>query len=94
MVIVMFNSYSNSVKINAVTGSILKNHPKSWFETFHLRSKRADVLLNPNGCKDLPYSQRRGVTVLQMVVCGDMEVIAECVYTEDFMEVSDDNQYI
>lgn len=29
---------TQSIKINAVTGSILKNHPKSWFEQFSLKS--------------------------------------------------------
>lgn len=73
----MFDTYhagNQTVKINAVTGAILKNHPKSWFERFHLRSSRADSLLRP----------RSDVVVLQMVVCGDMEVMAECVRREDF----------
>lgn len=75
----MFNTYhagNQTVKINAVTGAILKNHPKSWFERFHLRSNRADALLQKGA--------RTGVVVLQMVVCGDMEVMAECVNREDF----------
>ena len=77
----MFNSYSStckpsqSVKINAVTGAILKNHPKSWFERFHLKSSRADNLLN---------SSQSEVVVLQMVMCGDMEVMAECIWKRDY----------
>ena len=53
----MFNSYtSNSnanqnIKINAVSGAILKNHPKSWFERFHLKSKIAEELLKEGGHK-------------------------------------------
>ena len=40
---------TNNVKINAVTGAILKNHPKSWFERFHLNSDRAKALFKEGG---------------------------------------------
>ena len=100
----MLDSYcaqhnSQSIKINAVTGAILKNHPKSWFERFNLNDKRAKNLLCEGGNKaqqsktafigsmctthyvDTP---EKDIIVLQMVICGDMEVIAECVYREDY----------
>jgi hypothetical protein len=100
----MFNSYnikpSQSIKINAVTGAILKNHPKSWFERFHLKSPRADRLLTEGGDKarkkvyDEDYRLERTVgdpendiIVLQMVICGDMEVMAELIYRRDYEEV-------
>ena len=93
----MFNTYhggnvSNTVKINAVSGAILKNHPKSWFERFDLRSERAEELFNEGGHKFWAYSDKKdkiGITVLQMVICGDMEVMAELVYTSDYNEVID-----
>ena len=108
MVIAMFNtSYYNAGnhtnnKINAVTGAILKNHPKSWFERFHLNSDRAKQLLVEGGHKgfdkkwqdgndwhDRGYyineaNSEKDITVLQMVICGDMEVMAELVYTKDY----------
>jgi hypothetical protein len=99
----MFDSYSirpdQSIKINAVTGAILKNHPKSWFERFHLNSQRANRLLNEGGDKatkkvyndDAWNSNGRTVRdpendiiVLQMVICGDMEVMAELIYRKDY----------
>lgn len=101
----MFNTYhagdcTQSIKINAVTGAILKNHPKSWFERFHLKSPRADKLFTEGGHKgcDNKYVHRdmgrgyytdvpnpdKDITVLQMVICGDMEVMAELVYTKDY----------
>lgn len=99
----MFNSYSSSssqsIKINAVTGAILKNHSKSWFERFDLKSKRANELLREGGNKaqkaETDFDDRlcptryvddpdKDIIVLQMVVCGDMEVIAECVYRKDY----------
>lgn len=111
----MFDSYSRStnsqsVKINAVSGAILKNHPKSWFQRFHLQSEMAEKLLVEGGHKarksksvESEYSWRRGeyhtvweddpdndIIVLQMVICGDMEVIAECVHRSDYEFVQGD----
>lgn len=104
----MFNHTSvhstQSIKINAVTGSILKNHPKSWFEQFGLKSNRAAQLLHTDGHTAKkrvydspkyggPYSYgsdrlvddpENNIIVLQMMICGDMEVIAECVRAKDF----------
>ena len=105
----MFNTYNGgsltanaSVKINAVTGAILKNHPKSWFERFNLNSKRANELFTEGGHKAKKevwhsntyhpnggsYSKvdnpDKNITILQMVICGDMEVMAELVYTKDY----------
>ena len=96
----MFNSYhagNTSIKINAVTGAILKNHPKSWFERFNLNSNRANRLLSEGGDRGCEWTGYRykdnpdnAITVLQMVICGDMEVMAELVYTKDYeMKISD-----
>jgi hypothetical protein len=101
----MFDSYdvrpNQSIKINAVTGAILKNHHKSWFERFHLCSQRANRLLSEGGDKatkkeydnDAWNSNGRTVRdpendiiVLQMVICGDMEVMAELIYRKDYEE--------
>ena len=98
----MFNTYhagntTQSIKINAVTGAILKNHPKSWFERFHLNSNRAKELFIEGGHKFSKYwdsskfEDYGGITVLQMVICGDMEVMAELVYTKDYEMKIDSN---
>lgn len=94
-------NYTNNVKINAVTGAILKNHPKSWFERFHLNSDRAKQLLTEGGdtgvetvkseyCSWKKDNPEKAITVLQMVICGDMEVMAELVYKKDY-EMKIDN---
>lgn len=105
----MFNSntyhagnHTNNVNINAVTGAILKNHPKSWFERFNLKSDRAKSLFHEGGHKATKQVWRpseyhpnggsysyednpdKNITILQMVICGDMEVMAELVYTKDY----------
>lgn len=93
-------NHTSNVKINAVTGAILKNHPKSWFERFNLNGDRAKVLLIEGGHKGTKQEYHhemygRGyyttekvpdldITILQMVICGDMEVMAELVYTKDY----------
>ena len=91
----MFNTYhagdhTNKIKINAVTGAILKNHPKSWFERFHLNSYRAKQLLVEGGHR-VTYDSEKDITVLQMVICGDMEVMAELVYTKDYNALLSDD---
>ena len=102
----MFNTYyagnhTNNIKINAVTGAILKNHPKSWFERFSLDSNRANQLLIENGhhATKNEYDENfhsvrtvdnpgMNIIILQMVICGDMEVMAELVYAKDYnMEI-------
>ena len=92
-------NHTNNIKINAVTGAILKNHPKSWFEQFNLNSERAKRLLTEGGHRGTKKEYRdngrhfdsydvanpdKNITVLQMVICGDMEVMAELVYTKDY----------
>lgn len=103
----MFDSYgrvsnSQSTRINAVSGAILKNHPKSWFERFNLKSPRAEELLTEGGHKaQKSHSEEstyrpgyyqtiweddkdNDIIILQMMICGDMEVIAECVHRSDY----------
>lgn len=98
----MFNNYhagnyTNTTNINAVTGAILKNHPKSWFERFNLKSSRAEQLLTEGGDKGKEWvkneyssgswsrtNSEKAIIVLQMVICGDMEVMAELVYKKDY----------
>lgn len=104
----MFNSsyyhagnHTNNLNINAVTGAILKNHPKSWFERFNLKSERAGALFAEGGHKakksryvygdfhskghyEYDPDPDKDITILQMVICGDMEVLAELVYTKDY----------
>ena len=110
----MFNSYNSSsnqsININSVTGAILKNHQKSWFERLNLNSERAKKLLTEGGHKSqkshleeseyLPGSYYRiyeddkenDIIVLQMVICGDMEVIAECVHRKDYEIIDTDTK--
>lgn len=85
-----------SIKINACSGGIYKTYKESWFEQFNLKSKKADKLLNGyevksatsvdkdwDGKNIISYNDEN-VVVLQMIICGDMEVIVELIREEDF----------
>lgn len=87
----MLNTYVkaktyNTIKINAVSGGIYKTYHESWFQRFHLQSKMAETLLKPYDRKikvDTSYYSSEEVSVIQMVLCGDMEVMAEVIRTVD-----------
>lgn len=68
------NKITTNFNINACSGGIYKTYLESWFERFNLKSGIGEKLL----CK----SQKDKV-VLQMIICGDMEVIAEIIDKKD-----------
>lgn len=81
----IFFKNNQNIKVNAVSGGIVKNHPDSFFLRFHLKSSLAEMLLSPK-----PYRKHRKwsydasekywyVEVLQLVIVGDMEVVAEVI---------------
>ena len=92
----MLNSYSRggnaSVNINAISGTIVKNHIKSFILDYHLDSpigkklmvsdpklaKRTNKYDYNNGYEDLP------VVILQTMVCGDLRVMSEIMWKDDF----------
>lgn len=103
----MLNSYSkggnasvnNSIKINAVTGNILKNYQKSFFKRFKLDSALAKQLFDENQPHLIKYTteyynnnsyqsyqkeEKRPVVIIQMMMCGDTDVIAEIMWQDDF----------
>lgn len=76
-----------NVKVNTVSGGIVKNHKDSYFLRFHLNSTLGEKLLSPEPCRisriedrdKYGYSSKIPVEVLQMVIVGDMEVVAEII---------------
>lgn len=91
---------NNTLKINACSGGIYKTYKESWFTRFHLESELAKKLFKPydNEIKtsrdtlekysfDNSYyteEHKEPVIILQMIICGDMEVIAELITEKDF----------
>lgn len=90
----MFDTYCKpniNTKITACSGGIYKTYKESWFERVNLESERAKDLLGVN-CGDYHsggyYGRERILdrllVVIQMVVCGDMEVMAEIIDKNDY----------
>lgn len=90
----MFNSYNVSnpqtVNINAVSGTIVKNYKDSFILRFHMKSEMAELLLdkkprlNVGNYRDSEY---KPVVVLQVMLCGEQELLAEVMWKEDFDKI-------
>ena len=95
------NSYNNpqTVNINAVGGTIVKNYKDSFILRFNMQSEMARLLLDkePELTKrkiyhDVDSIYHRGYTeeikepvvVLQVMLCGEQELLAEVMWKEDF----------
>lgn len=85
----MLNSYSSSTKnyntteITACSGGIYKTCDDSWFVRFNLKSNLSETLLSENS-----RAYGAPVVVLQMIICGDMQVIAELIKRDDYDKLS------
>lgn len=77
------SSHTSNTSINAVSGTVVKNHPYSFFKRFHLNSEYAKKILGPTPMYTVEYSDIKAV-VLQVMVVGDMEVVAEIVDEEKY----------
>ena len=88
----MFNSCnidnSQSIKINAVSGTIVKNYKDSFILRFHMKSTMAEKILDkePKLLRSDGYRDNRNypVVVLQVMLCGNEELLAEVMWKEDF----------
>ena len=86
----MFNSYDMSnpqtVNINAVSGTIVKNYKDSFILRFHMKSAMAETVLdkNPRLRKSDSYDNYKPIVVLQVMLCGEQEFLAEVMWKEDF----------
>lgn len=78
------------IRINACSGGIYKTYKESFMRRFHLKSELSNEVLSNNptmllktgkSCSD---KERVDIVIVQMVICGDMEVIAEIIKKEDF----------
>ena len=85
----MFDAYqivrkneNNTTQITTCSGGIYKSCADSWFICIHLRSDYAKSILRKNSDE----------IVLQMVVCGEMEVMAEVIKRSDFENLIDITQ--
>ena len=84
----MFNTYQagdTNIKVNAVSGTIVKNYKKSFFVRFQLGSPLGKNLLSNDSNMCDRYSNRKDTVVIQcMCAGGENEMIAEVMWKEDF----------
>ncbi|AIS61345.1 hypothetical protein HN39_01960 [Listeria monocytogenes] len=69
------NTNNTHIKLNSVSGTLFKTHDKSFFKRFHLQSNFAIEHLS---------SDVGTYIILQIMICGDMEVLAELVRRSDY----------
>jgi hypothetical protein len=81
----MFNSFNipQTVNINAVSGTIVKNYKDSFILRFHMKSTMAENLLDKKP-RLQKYKEYEPVVVLQVMLCGEQEFLAEVMWKEDF----------
>ena len=90
------NSYSyskayNNLKINAVSGTLVKSHSKSFMVSFNPQSIMGEKILSQNPAiaeHEYPY-KLISVVVLQVLLTGieKAEMVAEVVYLDDYLGV-------
>ena len=87
----MFNNYnvdhSQSIEINAVSGTIVKNYKDSLIVRFHMESEMAKTMLYINPRNDKykePNLSGNPVVILQVMLCGEKEFLVEFMWKKDF----------
>lgn len=94
----MFNTYhagNHSLNINAVSGTLVKNHPKSLFVV-----AEQDSLIFNSSKPQLPYRGDRGywehadIIVLQAMLLPSGNFLCEVVRKDDFEEVVKNDNYV
>lgn len=84
----MFNTYNapQTVHINAVSGTIVKNYEDSFILRFHMKSTMAEKLLDKEPALN-HHGKNKPVVVLQVMLCGEQELLAEVMWKDDFDKI-------
>lgn len=83
----MFNTYrggDTNIKVNAVSGTIVKNFAKSFFLRFAIGSSMEEKLFSKEPRLAKSYQGEFPVVVIQSMIIGDELMIAEVMWKEDF----------
>lgn len=87
----MTNNYNVSnpqtVNVDAISGTIVKNFKDSFILRFNMKSEMASTILGRNPklrMEDSYESKYRQIVVLQVMSCGEKELLAEVMWKEDF----------
>lgn len=98
----MFNSYSykggdTNIKVNAVSGTIVKNYKDSFFLRFAIGSPMEEKLFDrkprlKRTVEGYSYEQDYPVVVIQSMIIGEKLMLAEVMWKEDFDAMFDDGK--
>lgn len=91
----MLNSTNTNIvsnHINAVSGGISKTYIKSFFIRCDLNSSEAKELFSPKPRyyykrSESSWGEFHAVVVIQMILAGDMQVMAEIMFKDDYEEM-------
>jgi hypothetical protein len=72
----------NTLKINSISGTLVKTYPKSFFVRCQIGSPIFENFMD----SDATYKSRK-VVVLQTMLCGEKETLSELMYEKDFLEL-------
>ena len=97
----MLNQYTkafNSIKVNAISGTLIKSHPKSFFQVLHSTSGLADLLFSDEAKMfigeyndNIRRRESVKVVILQTMLTGfeKYDVMVEVVRLDDYLEEED-----
>ena len=83
----MFNTYrggDTNIKVNAVSGTMVKNFAKSFFLRFAIGSSMEEKLFSKEPRLTKSYSGEFPVVVIQSMIIGENLMLAEVMWKEDF----------
>lgn len=81
----MFNTTSNinnfrqNFNFNSVSGTLIKSNPLSKFVCFHQNSTMAEHAFSKE-----PYFYNKNVVILQIMLCGEKELLVEYIDKSDY----------
>lgn len=92
----MFNTYAkayNSLNLNAVSGTLIKSHPKSKIKNIHHTSQIADYMFDAQKPKVSCEYNAEEIVILQVMLTGGekRDLLIEYVYLKDYIE-SEENE--
>ncbi len=89
----MFNSYSadhsfrQNFTFNSISGTLIKSNAKSKIVRFHMKSPMAEVAFSKS-----PRIYEQDVYILQVMLCGDNELIIEYITKSDYEKQLEDDK--
>lgn len=87
----MFNSYTSnptaSINVNSVSGTLAKTLKDSFFIRFNMKSNYAETIFDDQNPHINHKYETVRIVVLQVMLCGDKEFLAEIIKKEDYDKI-------